>query len=183
MLNNADNTDQSVNVKRATDLFRQYDDFIWSVIRSKVNYLEVSQDVYQSFFLVLASRTLRTDVRDIKSYLYRAITNHIIDFAHETAKHRKMLKDFTSHLENSIKNDQLKSVSTYDESYRILMLIRRNLPTHEAETLVLRYFKGYSIGEIAAKMNVKKDTVSSYISAGVKSVRRLANERQGDNSD
>ena len=69
----------SENVNSATKIFDEYGDFIYSVIRYKVKDEASAEDLYQDFFLSLVSSPIRKEVKDMKSYLYRAIINKIFD--------------------------------------------------------------------------------------------------------
>jgi DNA-directed RNA polymerase specialized sigma24 family protein len=67
------------NVGTAAEVIAEYRDFIYMVICSQVNNKACAEDIFQDFFLSLVSKPIPHDVKNIKSYLYRAISNDIVD--------------------------------------------------------------------------------------------------------
>ena len=90
------------NVERAAEIFSEYGDFIFAIIRYQVSNNALAYDVFQDFFLSLVSRPIPAGVENIKSYLYRAITNDIIDAARRAERQQIRLHKYANHLNYSI---------------------------------------------------------------------------------
>ncbi|MBN2181445.1 MAG: sigma-70 family RNA polymerase sigma factor [Sedimentisphaerales bacterium] len=171
-LNNADNNKE--NIKNASVIFFKYGDFIYSVIHSKVGNAEITEDLYQDFFLSIVHKPVPTDVKNIKSYLYRAIINDIADSRRRSDRYTKNFEKFEKKMKTSINKSTPEDAYISEEQLiKMLDLIKEQLPISCSEAIILRYKENMSLGEVAKEMNVKTASVSRYISIGLKILRRL----------
>lgn len=166
------------NVERAAEIFSKYGDFILAIIRYQVSNDSQADDLFQNFFLSLVSRPLPAGIQNIKSYLYRAITNDIIDAVRRVEKHQAMMHRYAERLDYSInKSSPENALIEIEETNKMLKLIKGRLPCSEAQAIALRYRHNYSIKEIAKKMKVNSRTVSRYISVGLSKLRQFLNSK------
>ncbi|MHC4396539.1 MAG: RNA polymerase sigma factor [Planctomycetota bacterium] len=182
MTSPSSNTNDQANVSVATKIFAEYGGFIYGVIRYKVKDKALVDDLYQDFFLSLVSNPIPSSVRNIKSYLYRAVKNDIIDAGRKIERYRNLKNYYANNY--PINKDSSKNAFINEErANEIFKLIGGKLTPSEARAITLRYKNDCSIKEVAQKMDVKKESVSRYICTGLNKIRRFLNVKRGSQND
>jgi len=166
--------DHTNNVCAATNIFVEYGDFIRMVINYHVKNKSQADDLFQDFFLSLVHKPLPANVQNIKSYLYRAIINDIVDAARRVEKYQGRIHEYAKGVNYSInKKTPEDAFIEIEETNKMFALIEMRLPHSEAQAVSLRYRNNYSIKEIAKEMGVKVRSVSRYISMGKGRIRQF----------
>ena len=174
------NIDEQANVSLAAEIFAEYGDFIYSVIRSKTKNKTEVDDLYQDFFLSLVSNPVPPGVKDIKRYFYKAINNDIIDASRRIKRYRNLKKNYAQYANYSIYKDGSENAFiSKAQTNELFELIGGKLEPREAKAITLRYKNNYNIKEVAQKMGVKENSVRRYINAGVNKIRQLLNVKRG----
>jgi RNA polymerase sigma factor (sigma-70 family) len=160
-------------VERAVAIFEEYGDFIITVIRYQAHDRSWQEDLFQEFFLELIYRPVPAAVRNIKSYLYRAILHHVLDFVRARDTYRRAVKKYGKASRISINNPGAADalIADTEEKNVTIAYLARHLQVREAQAFVLRYRDHFSIGEIAVRMGVNGRTVSRYLSEGLRRLR------------
>ncbi len=160
-------------VQRAVAIFNEYGDFIRAVIRFQAHERSWQEDLFQEFFLTLIRKPVPAEVRNIKSYLYRAIVHHVLDSVRARENYRRAMKKYAKKTRIPINNRWAGSALIEDTEERnaTIAYLARHLQEREAEAFVLRYRDNFSIGEIATRMGVNARTVSRYLSESLKRLR------------
>ena len=162
--------------KSAAQIIFEHENFIRWVINSQ-NIPNVSEDdLFQDFFVQLISFPVPQDVRNVKSYLYKAIMNHLSDSCRRIRKYEKAIRKFRN--DNDIegnKSDPAKTLLFRDEVNKVMEFIKEISPGQKYMAITLRYRDGYSIQEVAEKMGIKYTSVTRYISHGLGRVRKCLN--------
>ena len=173
------NTDKhSAEVSGAARIFAEYGDFIRSVIRYRVADEAFVDDLFQDFFLALISNPLPRDIRNIKGYLYKAITRDLIDAARRVERYRTRIYRYAERGGRcTTENTPESALIQQEEMGRMFELIEKHLRRSEAQAVLLRYRNRYTIEEIAAKLGVNSRSVSRYISKGLSNVRQFLRVR------
>ncbi len=167
------------NVDRAADIYSEHGEFILSVIRYHVGNNSKIDDLFQDFFLSLVCRPIPPDVRNIRGYLYRAITSEIINASRRVKSYQSCMEKYARNLNYSInKNTPESALIEIEEINKMLKLIEGQLPHSEAQAVKLRYKSNWSIREVAKEMCVNDRTVSRYISAGLSKFRQFLAEKR-----
>jgi RNA polymerase sigma factor (sigma-70 family) len=180
LLSMSKKSEPSRNVERAAEIFSEYGNFILAVIRNQVGNNSQANDLFQDFFLSLVYKPISPDIQNIKSYLYRAITNDIIDAARRVEKYKTLTHKYAECLDYSInKSSPENALIETEEINKMFKLIGGQLPRSEAEAITFRLRDNFSIKEVAKRMHVNSRTVSRYISAGLSKVRHLLNNKKG----
>ena len=158
----------------AAAIFSQYGNYIRAVIRFQTRNQFLEEDLYQEFFLVLLGKPIPSNVVNVKSYLYRAITNAVIESARQDAREQRCLQKHAEEARNCINNQTPQSaIIRAEEKESVFRSLAGQLRRREAEAVTLRYRDNYTIAEIAEKMGVDRRTVSHYLSEGLKQLRRV----------
>ncbi len=161
-------------IAAAAKIFGDYEDFIRKVICSQVQDNDQAEDVFQDFFLSLISNPLPRDVRNIEAYLYRAITNDIVDATRRTAKYRACVCKHAELRNRPVAQKTPEEiVLEIEEANKLFELIEKRLPRTEAEAVSLQYRDNYDVKEVAEIMGVANATARAYISDALDTLRRL----------
>ena len=173
---NTDSNNNADNVSIAAGIFAEHSDFIYATLCYKARNKDQVDDLYQDFFLSLVSNPPSSSIRSVKSYIYKAITNDTIDSTRKMQRYQNMKKKYADYLNFSVNKKSLKNAPINEGLMDgILKLIRGKLTSSEIRAITLRYRDGCSVTEVAEKMNVKKESVSRYVSVGLKKIRRYLN--------
>ena len=161
------------NVGLAAKIFAEYGDFIHMVIFSQVKNEARTDDIFQDFFLSLVRKPIPQDVKNIKGYLYRAITNDIIDATRRVNKYSYHMHKYHEYPNHSInKRTPENAFINVEETNKMFGLIKGRLTNSQYQAMALRYRTDHSIKEVAKKMGVKSTSVSRYLSIGLKKIRQ-----------
>ncbi len=162
------------NVNMAHKVFAEHGSFIRAVISSRVKSEAQADDIFQSFFLSLVHKPVPENVKDMKSYLYKAIINDIIDAARRVERYQVLVHRYSEQFNFSINRISPEDALTIrEETDKVLELISRQLRKSEFQAITLRYGSCTDISEVAEKMGVNSGTVRRYISVGLAKVRKL----------
>jgi RNA polymerase sigma-70 factor (ECF subfamily) len=169
------NTDSyAVRVNIAAKVFGEYGDFIHAVIRYKVGNEAQADDLFQDFFLSIVSKPPPPSLQNIKGYLYRAITNDIVDAMRRMKRYESHVRKYGEQLHYSINKNGLENTLIEGEELdKLFAIVKQGLPESESQAIALRYRDSRSIEEAAEKMGVNNRTISRYISVGLKKIRRF----------
>jgi RNA polymerase sigma factor (sigma-70 family) len=169
-----DHNKHRFDVAAAAKTFLDHKDFIREVICFHIHDEDQADDLFQDFFLSFVSHPLPGDIRNIESFLYRAITNDIIDSIHRNESYRNSVHEYFERYNcaGSQKTPE-EAVLKMEEINRILDLIEKRLPHTEAQAVYLQYRDSHNAKEIAEKMGVSTKTARGYVSEGLGRIRRL----------
>jgi RNA polymerase sigma factor (sigma-70 family) len=167
------------NIARAAQIFSEYGDFIRSIIRFRTGDEDLTDDLFQDYFLSLVSRPIPQDVQNIKSYIYRAITNDTFDAVRRVEKYRGKIERYAKKIENSVnKNHPENALIEVEETARMFRMIERLISPTESQAVTLKFKNNGSIEEVAKQMAVNKRSVSRYISVGLRKLRQFLVEKK-----
>lgn len=170
----------------AGQIFVDYGGFIREIIKLKLEDEHEREDVFQNFFTSLIKKPIpnNKDLNNeekLKSYLYKAVINDIIDYVRIRNKYNNVVKQLTNEVgtrEYCPGPDEQLEVS--EEAYKMLALIEEKLSESEYEALKLRFNHQLDNKSIAKKMEVKQDSVYRYISNGLKRIREFISKEGSD---
>ncbi len=169
-----DTNDYTDNVNAAAKLFTEHGSYIRTVIRYHVKNENQVDDLFQDFFLSLVANPLPADVRNIKGFLYRTITNRLIDAIRRVENYKKHKNNYMKCLNNPInKNTPEKILIEVEETRKMFELIEAQLRPTYSRAITLRYRNNYNIKQIAKKMNVGSESAKKYIIRGLVKMRRF----------
>ena len=165
----------------AAEVFDRYGDEIRAVIHFNVKDKSRADDIFQDFFVSIVRKPIPSGIRDIRAYLYKAVTNDVIDVSRQIKNHQDHIQKYAEcrkHFE--IPQDPQKTAIQTEGTKKMFHLIESRLPKREAEVVVQRYGHGLSIRDTAEKMNVNKKIVSRYLSLALKKMREFVPESEDD---
>jgi RNA polymerase sigma factor (sigma-70 family) len=164
--------DRAKGVERATHIFAEHGDFIHSVIRSRAKDRAQADDLLQEFFITLALNPPPEGLQNIKGYLYRTITNDIIDAARWAQKYQARMQRYAERLKYSTIEDNPESALIRAEQMaNVFKIIESRLQRSEAEAFILRYRNHRKIKDIADKIGVNDKAARKCISEALRKLR------------
>ena len=156
-------------------IFRECYEDIYDYIIRKVGYRSDAEDLTMQVFA--SGLKAITDYEDrgisIKAWLYRIAHNAIVD--HLRSQRNEVgidemvtgIADDTDIAEEMLMREDLRSIS----------LLITTLPEAQAEVLILRFLKDFSVNETALVLNKKEVTVRALQFKGIKSLREKLQKR------
>lgn len=177
-------TDSSEIQKRvgfAADVFQRYGDDIRAFIHFSVKDKSRADDIFQELFVSIIYKPIPSDVQDIKAYVYRTVTNDVIDMSRQTRNHRSHLYKYAKWRKTSIiPDDPQKNAILMESTKKMFQFIESRLPKREAQVVLQRFGHGSSVKDTAQKMDVDKRIVSRYLSIALKRMRKSVSENEGE---
>jgi RNA polymerase sigma factor (sigma-70 family) len=161
------------NVGPASEIIAKYSDFIHMVIYSQVKNKSRVDDIFQDLFLSLVAKPIPHDVKNIKSYLYKAISNDIVDTQRQSERYKEQIKKYKERRNFSINKSRPENALIKDEQMnKMFDLLKGRLTSTQSQAIALRYGANHTIQEVAEKMGVKATSVSRYICTGLRRMRQ-----------
>ena len=163
-------------VQLARKLFAEQGEFIHSVVRYAVCNDEHAEDLVHDLFLFFVARPIPEDVLNIRGYLYKVIIDKVRDWQRACIRYQVKIRQYS---DIKVKHQALCLEKEPKDVQKIMSLIEKHLSKTEIRAILLRYQKQYAIDEVAREMNIKKRSVSRYISVGLKKIRQLMRKQEG----
>ena len=176
-------SDAPSNVERAAELFDEHGDFIRSIIRFHVRNEAEAEDLFQDLFLSIVAKPLPEEVRNIKGFLYKMISDTVKDAFRRINRYKTRMRRYTERHLHIVENHPAAGLIDVEETIKTFDLIESYLPAKEALAVTMRYRDNCDTGEVAEKMGVKTRSVSRYVSTGLKKISHVLNKKQGSNYD
>ena len=165
-------------IELATEIYQEHGEFLRAVIRCRVRDPHEADDLFQSFFLSLAANPPRK-IDNLRSYLYRALTNDRIDRLRRQRTGQKALQHYADRTrDKGTAVEPADRLANREEVERMFELIENKLPEHEGRSLKLRYRGGLDNDQIAEEMGVSNASVRRYICVGLKKIRQCLGVNQ-----
>ena len=126
-----------------------------------------SQDIVQDVLIRLYHENGNLHaVNDMKSYLYRSISNACMDYHRKSKKLKFMAIDKTVLPENMHEKEILHYMIEIEEFNRLEKILCE-LPSEQSETIRLRIFDNLSFVEIASILEIPVTTIKSRFKYGI----------------
>ena len=165
----------------AAEVFERYGDEIRAIIHFNVKDKSKADDIFQEFFVSIVRKPIPSNIQDITAYLYKAVTNDVIDVFRQTKCHQDHIQKYAECRKHFVIQEDPQNTAIQTESTKkMFYLIESRLPKREAEVVVQRYGQGLSTTDTAEKMNVDKKIVSQYLSTALKKMREFVPKNEDD---
>jgi RNA polymerase sigma factor (sigma-70 family) len=161
-------------VGSAAEVFEKFGDEIRAFIHFNVKDKSKADDIFQEFFVSIVHKPIPSDIQDIQAYLYRAVTNDVIDLSRQIKNNRYHIQNYAACYRSQLKQEDPQKIAILVESTKkMFQLIESRLPQREAEAVLQRFGHGFSIKDTAERMHVNERIVSRYLSIALKKMRQL----------
>jgi len=164
----------------AAEVFGKYGDEILAVIRFNIDDPSRANDIFQDFFVSLVRRPIPPDIQDVRGYLYKAVTNDVIDSSRKIRnRHTNDQKYAYTHKHSVSQEDPQDILIHAEETNRMLRLIQNHLPKRESTVFIKRLREGMNTSDTAKHLSLTKRTVSQYLSVAVRKIRHIIPKSDG----
>ena len=131
-------------------IYKDYKDKVFAYIRNHVNSIADAEDLCEDVFVKIFEKidTYDESKSRLSTWIYSVTSNTVIDFYR------------TNHISSEIPEDLSDEKSSIEEDYldqenlEALAGALRELPQEQMDIIVLRYYKGYTLQEVAEKMSL-----------------------------
>ena len=175
--------DSLSNVDRVAGIFDEYGDFIRSIIRFHIKKEAEAEDLFQDLFLSLVAKPIPEEVRNVKGFLYKLISDAAKDTFRRMDRYQARMRRYAERNLRVAENRPETGLIDVEETNKMFGLIVGHLPAKEALAVKLRFKDNCDTGETAEIMGVKPRSVSRYVSIGLKRVSHVIEKKQGGNHD
>ena len=149
-------------VASAARIFTEHGGFIRALINCHIQDKDQREDLFQDFFLSLVHHPVPSDVRDIKTFIFKALTNDIAETKKKTGPYQARVRRYAQRHE-----DAASAASGQDN------------PT-KADAVALPCTDCPMAAEAAVEMKVKQSTVRRYVSIGIRRLRQMIKVKRRD---
>ncbi len=132
------------------EIYEKYKDKVLGYIRNHVNSPEDAEDLCSDVFVKIYSKidTFDETKASLSTWIYAMTSNTVIDFYRTNHIHSEIPEDLAE--DKSLIEDEVLNSESLEELANAL----RALPQEQMDIIVLRYYKGYTLQEVAEKMNL-----------------------------
>lgn len=161
------------NAKKARLIFEEHGSFILGVLESQVG-IHDAQDLYQNLYTSILTHPIPDSIKNIKSYLYRAAVNDVIDFKRKKSNQILRINEYSEHLRaDRCQDDPANITELKDIINHTFKIIEENLPEKICRSLKLKLRNQLDYREISEEMGIKIDTVKKYVYRGLKNAQAI----------
>lgn len=169
------------SVRSASEIFDQYGDEIRAIIHYNVKDQTKADDIFQNFFVSIVHKPIPPDIEDVKAYLYRAVTNDVIDDSRQKKCHQDHIKKYAECYKRFIVTEDPQNIAIkMEDTKRMFQLIENRLPKREAQVVLQRYGRGLSTTDTAKRIHAEKRNVSRYLSSALKKMREFISQSEAE---
>ncbi|MBN1973009.1 MAG: sigma-70 family RNA polymerase sigma factor [Sedimentisphaerales bacterium] len=149
------------------EIVKNHAPLVYGVCLRVLGNKETACDVVQeTFFQLVRDAAKITD--SLPSWLHRTATNRAIDIIRQDSQRKKREFNYTSSPESINAEDEK---AAWNEISICIDEELENLDDQTKEVLILRFFEGQTMAEIAEKFNISQPTVSRRIDSGLELLR------------
>ena len=132
------------------EIYMKYKDKVLGYIRNHVNSPEDAEDLCSDVFIKIYSKidTFDESKASLSTWIYTMTSKTVIDFYRTNHIHSEIPEDLAE--DKSLIEDEVLN----SESLEALANALRALPQEQMDIIVLRYYKGLTLQEVAEKMNL-----------------------------
>ncbi len=132
------------------EIYKQYRDKVFGYVKNHVNSIDDAEDITSDIFVKIYSKldTYDESKASLSTWIYSMTSNTVIDFYRTNHVHSEIPEDLTDE-KSTIEEEILNN-----ESLELLANALTSLPQEQMDIIVLRYYKGLTLQEVAAKMKL-----------------------------
>lgn len=131
-------------------IYKDYKDKVFAYIRNHVNSIADAEDLCEDVFVKIFEKidTYDETKSRLSTWIYSVTSNTVIDFYRTNHISSEIPEDLSDE-RSSIEDDYLDQ-----ENLEALAGALKELPQEQMDIIVLRYYKGYTLQEVAEKMSL-----------------------------
>ena len=168
----------NLSPEEVNSIYRNNSVFIQKTIQFHLGHHQLEEDIFQAVFLRLLEKPIpKKEIVNQRAYLYRLVTNFIIDEFRRVNTYRNYVSKYSKIKSHKVQaEDFYKNIIQKDEIDFIMASLDDCLSPKIVRVLRMRYQRKYSLANIARVMFIKRKTVVKYTSIGLEKLRRFLND-------
>lgn len=160
------------NDKKAfRQLYDRYQEDLYRVAFRKIRSEEVAEEIVQDIFVNLWEKRHKLVVDDIRSYLFRAVRNGVLDYLRAQLVRQNYVKESVSFGEQVSYSTSTDDDLTLNDLKQAIDSGINQLPEKTRKIFILNRLENRSAEEIAALLTMPKRTVEYHITVALRSMR------------
>ena len=154
-------------------LFDTYQHKLFGYINRIVKSREVSEELVLDIFLkIWNAKEMLREVQHLDAFLYRMAVNKALDFLKAASREDK-LRELLAMQMKSLSSEAPDHAYIYKEYERELLSTIKQLPAQQQLVFNLSRENGMSHQQIAAELNISKNTVKNHLVAAIKKLKGI----------
>jgi len=172
----AKNTDQDLleairknDEKAFNELFNRYWRKVHAMAYSRVRSKEVTEEIVQDLFASLWDKRAAHSIKNLHSYLFQAVKFKVLNYLESRIVQEKYwdyYKNFVPQKENAT-----QIAVEYDDLMEAIEQGMEHLPEKSKNVFRLHRMEGWSIPEIASRLNLSEKAIQYHLTQSVKKLR------------
>lgn len=161
------------------ELFNRYADNIYGVAMAYIKLPDVAEELVQDVFLkIWMNRDKLMEVERFDNYLFIVARNYILNYLR---KHKRD-QQFTQQLLNHFSESAITPEDEFllKESTQLINQAVATLPPQQQLVYQLRRKQELSLDEIAAELNLSRNTVRNHLNQALKHIKQYLASHSGD---
>ncbi|MBO5621525.1 MAG: sigma-70 family RNA polymerase sigma factor [Butyrivibrio sp.] len=132
------------------EIYTQYKDKVFGYVKNHVNSVEDAEDLTSEIFIKIYSKIDSYDESkaSLSTWIYSMTSNRVIDYYRTNHVYSEIPEDLSDE-KSTIEEDVLNK-----ETLEQLAKALESLPEELTDIIVLRYYKGLTLQEVAVKMGL-----------------------------
>ena len=171
--------DIPARVEKAWEVFDRYGAEIRAMIEFHLKDKSIADDVFQDFFVSIVKRPIPPEIKDLRAYIFRAISNNVVDRFRQERNHLEKTRIYTeSRKHRAVQKDPQDVAIQAEEAARLFWVIDNRLPRYQARAVIDRY--GLGTCHTATQSSVARRSVSRYVTEAIRKMRILVSRDEDD---
>lgn len=132
------------------EIYKEYHDKVFAYVRNHVNNIADAEDLCEDVFVKIYSKidTFDSKKASLSTWIYAMTSNTVIDFYRTNHIHSEIPEDLAE--DKSLIEDEVLN----GESLELLAKALKSLPREQMDIIVLRYYKGLTLQEVAEQVGL-----------------------------
>jgi len=152
--------------------FRQYQPKLFAYIFKVVKSREIAEELVLDMFVkIWSAKEILSEVENVDAFLYRMAINKSLDFLRTAAREKKLRLLLNEHMQH----EQAEMSNTHDvkEYEQQIVQCLQMLTNQQQLVLNLSREEGLTHDQIAARLNLSKNTVKNHVVGALRSLREF----------
>ncbi|MFX1704790.1 sigma-70 family RNA polymerase sigma factor [Chitinophaga sp. CC14] len=146
--------------KAFTQLLEEYSGLLYSFVVRHTGNRELAEEIVQDIFTqIWQTRESLAEIRNFRTYLYVISRNRIVNEIKKAARERKKHKEWMESVYAAPEEDR----SATEQQYSLIDAAINRLPPQQLKVWTLNRREGFTYQQIAASMNISRETVKTYL--------------------
>jgi len=170
-------------VRFVSGIFQKHDEFIRRHIRYKTRKnAHIADDIYQNVFVRMTEASFGGEILNIKNYLAQTINTEFLMYYRKRKRYENFVVKYADKSKFAVEGSEIEGklssdIYTTDDIEEIFAIMERVLYPSEAKAIKLRYMDDCNSKQILEEMGVKAQTLSGYLSVGLKKLRQFLDDK------